>query len=303
MLASTGWAERVAGLTAVRVRSPEAVAERAAARVRRTRPVGESGRLMIVAADHPGRGVLGVRADPHAMADRSDYLERVCTALSRPGVDGVLGTPDIIDDLLLLGVLDGLVVLGSMNRGGLAGAAFETDDRFTGYDAAAVAEARLDGGKMLLRIDEADPATAPMLEACARAVSDLAGRGLMAVVEPFMARSEGGGLRNVLTPDAMVRAVSVASALGTTSARTWLKVPVVPEMDRVMAATTLPALILGGEVSGDLQDVLAGWRRALQPPNVRGLIVGRSLLYPPGGDVRAAVDAAVEVVDTTVRPL
>ncbi|WP_026411409.1 Cgl0159 family (beta/alpha)8-fold protein [Actinomadura oligospora] len=303
VLATTEWTERIAELTAVRVRSPGAVAERAAARVRRTRPAGETGRLMIVAADHPGRGVLGAGGDPRAMTDRSDYLARVCAALSRPGVDGVLGTPDIVEDLLLLGVLDGMVVLGSMNRGGLAGAAFETDDRFTGYDADAIAASRLDGGKMLLRIDESDPATAPMLEACARAVSALAGHGLMAVVEPFSARREDGRLRNVLTPDAMIRAVSVASALGTTSARTWLKVPVVPEMERVMAATTLPALILGGEVSDDREAMLAGWRRALRPPNVRGLIVGRSLLYPPDGDVRGAVDAAVEAVEKSVRPL
>ena len=60
-------------------------------------------------------------------------------ALSRPGVDGVLGTADIIEDLLLLGALDDKVVIGSMNRGGLAGTVFEIDDRFTGYDAAAIA--------------------------------------------------------------------------------------------------------------------------------------------------------------------
>jgi hypothetical protein len=31
---------------------------------------------------------------------------------------------------------------------------------------------------------------------------------------------------------------------------------------------------------------------ALRHPAVRGLVVGRALLYPPGGDVAAAVDAA-----------
>ena len=59
----------------------------------------------------------------------------MCAALARPGVTGVLGTADILEDLLLLGALDGKAVFGSMNRGGLAGAAFEIDDRFTGYDA------------------------------------------------------------------------------------------------------------------------------------------------------------------------
>ena len=50
-------------------------------------------------------------------------------------MNGVLGTPDVLEDLLLLGALDDKVVIGSMNRGGLAGTAFEIDDRFTAYDA------------------------------------------------------------------------------------------------------------------------------------------------------------------------
>jgi hypothetical protein len=230
------------------------------------------------------------------MADRRDLLERVCRALGRPGVDGVLGTPDLIEDLLLLGVLDGKVVLGSMNRGGLTGASFEMDDRFTGYDAEGISRAGLDGGKMLLRVDEDDPATARTLESCAGAVTELAARRLIALVEPFLCHRAGGRLHNVLTPEAMIRAIAIASALGTTSAYTWLKVPVVAEMERVMAASTLPALLLGGEVPDDPEAVLAGWRKALELPSVRGLVVGRSLLYPSGGDVEAAVDAAVEVL-------
>jgi hypothetical protein len=94
----------------------------------------------------------------------------------------------------------------------------------------------------------------------------------------------------------MIRAISIASALGTTSARTWLKVPVVPDMERVMAASTLPALLLGGEVADDPRAARDGWRRAMRLPTVRGLVVGRSLLYPADGDVAGAVDAAVEVM-------
>jgi hypothetical protein len=251
---------------------------------------------MIIAADHPARGALGVGGDPVAMAGRAELLDRICVALDRPGVDGVLGTPDILEDLMLLGVLDGRVAIGSMNRGGLAGTSFEIDDRFTAYDADAIAAARLDGGKMLLRVDDADPATARTLEGCARAVSGLARHRLMAMVEPFVAHRIDGRVRNLLTPEAMIRAVSVASGLGVTSAYTWLKVPVVPEMERVMAATTLPALLLGGEVAGDPRTVLEGWRRAMRIPGVKGLVAGRSLLYPPDGDVQGAVDAAVEVL-------
>ena len=87
--------------------------------------------------------------------------------------------------------------------------------------------------------------------------------------------------------------MAVASGLGNTSAYTWLKVPVVAEMERVMASSTLPALILGGEVSADPDAAYANWQAALDLPTVQGLVVGRSLLYPPDDDVAAAVDTAV----------
>jgi hypothetical protein len=63
-----------------------------------------------------------------------------------------------------------------------------------------------------------------------------------------------------------------------------------------LAAAPLPALLLGGEVSADPRAARDGWRRALRLPTVRGLVVGRSLLYPADGDVAGAVDAAVEVL-------
>ncbi|MFA1538515.1 Cgl0159 family (beta/alpha)8-fold protein [Actinomadura monticuli] len=290
---------RISELTDVRAARPGAVAAAAAARARRDGPPGAGGPLMIIAADHPARGALGVGADPVAMAGRADLLDRLCTALGRPGVDGVLAAPDLIEDLLLLAVLDDRIAIGSMNRGGLAGTSFEIDDRFTAYDAAAIAAARLDGGTMLLRVDDADPATADTLEGCAHAVSGLARRGLMALVEPFVAHRVEGRVRNLLTPEAMIRAVSVAAGLGVTSAYTWLKLPVVPAMERVVAATTLPVLLLGGDTAGEAGDpdaVLEGWRRAMRIPGVKGLVAGRTLLYPPDGDVAAAVDAAVEVL-------
>jgi hypothetical protein len=279
----------------VRTRHPEAIAAAAARRQRRPALLGDDGQLFIIAADHAARGALRVGDRPMALADRGDLLERLSLALSRPGVDGVLGTADIIEDLLLLGVLEDKVVIGSMNRGGLAGTVFEIDDRFTGYDAAAIARMGFDGGKMLFRIDPDDPATARTMESCARAVSELAARGLMAMIEPFISRRDGGRVRNDLSPDAVTRSVAVASGLGTTSAYTWLKVPVVADMERVLAASTLPALLLGGEVSADQDAVFTQWHKALQIPSVCGLVVGRTLLFPPGDDVAGAVDAAVSL--------
>ncbi|GLY95242.1 aldolase [Actinoplanes sp. NBRC 103695] len=286
----------IADLVEARIQRPQAIAAAAAARRRPASFLAGHGKMMIIAADHPARGALRAGADPLAMANRADLLDRICTALARPGVNGVLGTPDILEDLLLLGVLDDKVVIGSMNRGGLAGTAFEIDDRFTAYDAGSIAESGFEGGKMLLRIDPDDAGTVATLESCGRAVGDLAGRGLMAMVEPFISHRVDGRVRNELTAEAMIRAQTVAAGLGRTSAYTWLKVPVVQDMERVMAATTLPALILGGEVAADADAAYAQWKKALDLPTVQGLVIGRSLLYPQGGDVADAVDRAVSLL-------
>lgn len=185
-------------LTRIRLEEPEAVRQAAAGRRRHPGPAW--GRQnFIIAADHPARGALAAGGHPMAMADRRELLDRLRTALADPAVDGVLGTADIIEDLLLLGALDGKLIFGSMNRGGLAGLVNEIDDRFTGYTAAALADIGADGGKMLTRICYSDPATVRTVEACAQAVDSLHERGLIAMVEPFISerylRTSAGGRR------------------------------------------------------------------------------------------------------------
>ena len=276
----------------IRAHAPERIAQTLADRPRGTLPEGD-GKLMIIACDHPARGALAAGGAPMAMASREDVLARCVTALDRPGVNGFLGTADMIEDLALLGALDGKLVYGSMNRGGLAGATFEMDDRFTGYDARGVVGAGLDGGKMLLRVNYEDPRTADTLAACARAIDDLAERGVMAMVEPFISRWSHGRVVNDLSPDAVIASMAIASGLGRTSAYTWLKLPAVADMERVMEASTLPALILGGAVSEDPGTARASWARALALPTVKGLVIGRSLLFPPDDDVAGAVDNTV----------
>ncbi|MGK5642677.1 Cgl0159 family (beta/alpha)8-fold protein [Streptomyces sp. URMC 126] len=311
---------RIADLTTVRSRHPEAVAEAAARRPRRPL-LGPSGRLLVVAADHTARGALSAGGCRLAMADRADLLERLCVALSRPGVDGVLATADILDDLLLLGALDGKVVMGSMNRGGLSGAAFELDDRFTGPSAEDLARRGFDAGKLLLRIDPGDPGSLRTLESAARAVDAMAAHRLPVFVEPFLCRRDGGGpggvgalggvgglggpaglgglrgpLRNDLTAEAVITSLTIASGLGATSAYTWLKVPVTDDptaMARVLRATTLPVVLLGGDAGrrpADAERAYERWDAVLRLPGVRGMVAGRALLYPPDGDVAKAVD-------------
>jgi DhnA family fructose-bisphosphate aldolase class Ia len=279
-----------------RAENPEAVAEAFKNRRKRKLIQGD-GKLFIVAADHPARGALAVRNNPTAMADRYDLLTRLATALSRPGVDGVLGTPDIIDDLALLGCLDDKIVVGSMNRGGLRGATFEMDDRYTAYNVDSIVRDGLDFAKNLVRINLADAGTAETLESSALAVDEAAAAKTPIMLEPFMSEWVNGAIKNNLTTDEVIKSVAIASGLGNSSAYSWLKLPVVPGMDRVMAATTLPTLLLGGDpAEGEQERVFSEWAEALKLPGVRGLVIGRSILYPEGDDVAAAIDAAAKLV-------
>ena len=293
--------ELVARLAGIRATEPDAIARALAGRKRR--PLLRGGKLFLVAADHAARGALAAGGDPRAMADRGVLLTRLVEALAHPAVDGVLATADIVDDLALLGALDDKVVFGSMNRGGLSGSVFELDDRFTGYTAAAIAGSGLDGGKMMLRVADDDPATARTMEACARAIDELGTLGLPAMVEVFASRTVDGRSSNDLSVDATMRAIAVASGLGGSSAHVWLKLPVVEDQARLLSATTLPVVLLGGDPGRDEQTrcaTYAKWAASMDLPQVRGLVAGRTLLYPPDGDVRAAVDAAAALVRRAV---
>lgn len=279
----------------LRAENPQAIQDALASRARRELIRGD-GRLLIVAADHPARGAISVGGNPTAMGSRRELLERFAIALSRPGVDGVLGTPDVIDDLALMGLLDDKIVVGSMNRGGLRGSTFEFDDRFTGYSIEQIKQQGLDFAKTLLRINLRDNATVATLEANARAVDEACKHKIPIMLEPFMSDWINGKVVNDLTTDAVVLSVAIAQGLGISSAYSWLKLPVVANMEKVMEATTLPTLLLGGEVDEDQEKTFDSWNDAVSLPGVRGLVVGRSLLYPPNGDVAQAVDIAAKMV-------
>lgn len=284
-----------ARLRSLRYSDPSAIRRILATRTRRPLVQGD-GRLFIVAADHPARGALGVGSDQMAMANRYELLERMVLALSRPGVDGVLGTPDIIEDLALLGALDGKIAVGSMNRGGLRGAVFEMDDRYTGYDVDSLTASRLDAAKLLVRINLQDAGSVRTLEESARAVTEAAKAEIPIMLEPFMSEWRDGRVVNDLSTEAVITSIAVAAGLGASSAYSWLKLPVVADMERVMEAATLPTLLLGGDSGESPDETFASWKDALRLPGVHGLVVGRTLLYPPDGDVATAVDTAARLV-------
>lgn len=280
-------------ITEARVNDPGIIHRRALARKKRTE-LTRDGRLAIVAADHPGRGVIKAGTDSRAMSDRVSYLDRIRRVLMRPEIDGVLATPDIAEELLILdhlqveagqaSFLDERVIVGSMNRGGLSGTVFEMRDRFTAFSVEGIERLELEGAKMMIRIDPENPDSGATLYECSQVLSALARAGIAAFLEPLPVEKTGAGYQVRRNAEDFLRLIPVATALGDSTAHLWLKIPYMSEYPLVCRATTCPILMLGGEARGDQRQVFEEFAAGLAAgPNVRGLLVGRNVLFPPQG--------------------
>ncbi len=287
-----------ANLCDVRVHEPHLIGAAYATRKRRA-SLTTGGVMFIVAADHTARGMVGLGGDPYAMADRRSMLQRLLLALDNPRVDGVLASADIMDDLVLLGALENRIAVGTMNRGGIANSAWGLDDRFTAYDADHIVRQNLDAGKMLLRIHYDDAGTLNTLHECSRAVQQLADHQVLAMVEPipYITNTAGHHVWDD-DPERLVRAVGISAGLAASSAYNWLKIQATDDVERVARVTNQPLLLLGGAPGPDPDHTYSLWEKGLNQPTVRGLVIGRSLLYPNDGDVELAVDRAAKLVDT-----
>lgn len=288
--------EQYRALIEARIHEPAQLQTALLSRRRRSIP-GDDGRLLIIAADHTARGMLAAAGDPLAVADRYTLLDRLVRTLAMPGVDGVLASADILEELAWLGALDDRLAFGTMNRGGIIGASWEIDDRMTAYDVDHVESMGLDGGKTLLRIDHDDPGTAGTLERVAAVTTQLADRRIMSMIEPLPYIKDATGRAVLDTSDeALVKVVAIASGLGSSSAYTWLKIPGSNRMAEVAGATSMPILMLGGDPGADAERTFDRWRTSLEEPNVRGLVAGRTLLYPHGEEPEQAVARAASIV-------
>jgi DhnA family fructose-bisphosphate aldolase class Ia len=290
-----------AAMTDSRVKEPGLPTKLAKKRVRRE-ALTKDGKLTLLAVDHTARMVTAIDDDPLRMADRRDLLARTLRVMACSSFDGLLGSPDVIDELFLLQsqaskrFLDRKVLIGSSNRGGLSGASFELDDSVTGYDAKGIARMRLDGGKFLLRIDPEDDASLKTIEYCAAFVRDCQRFDIPVFLELLPVTRKDGRLSVVREASLLAKLVGVATALGSSSSRLWLKLPYVEDFTRVAKATTCPILVLGGDTRGTeelFSQILAAMGAG---SNVRGVLMGRNILYPEDGDPRGmafAVDALV----------
>jgi DhnA family fructose-bisphosphate aldolase class Ia len=288
--------ERYRELINARIMDPRSLVNALTSRSRRT-IAGHDGRLLIIAADHTARGKISLGNDPLAMSDRYTLLDRLVRCLAMPEVDGVLASADILEELAWLGALEGKLALGTINRGGIIGATWELDDRVTAYDVEHIESMGLDGGKTLIRIDLTDPGVARTIETVARISTELADRHIMSLIEPLPYLKGPNGIPRLDESDeALVKVVAIASGLGSSSVHTWLKIPASQRMAEVAGATSLPILMLGGEPGPNPDEHFALWSAAMAEPNVRGLVAGRTLLYPTVGEPEDAVIRASAVI-------
>jgi len=295
-------------ITDMRMRKPEILKEEYDKRVQRKKPYDKN--LLIVAADHPARNVTEVGDDPFLMGDRQQYLGRILRCLVDERVDGVMTTPDIMDELMIMNYIykqaggksfmDNKILIGCTNRGGLAGSAFEMDDRLTAYTPKEIAEKHLDGAKMMFRIDlETSQArySQTTLEMCAKLVRDCNQYNVDAFIEPLPVLQTKEGYKVKMQSGELIKIIGIATALGNTSQKIWLKIPYVDNFEMVARSTSNPILLLGGAATGKPTDTIEQFEKGMGAgSNIKGCMVGRNLLYPGFDDPLAVLLAVSKVV-------
>jgi len=235
-------------------------------------PAGLAPPAIILAADHRARGVATIER-------YADYLAAVSAALVH--CDGILATAQPLGDLAAAGAVGPAQrTYLSLNRTGLAGSAFELDDRLV----ASVERAARDGWtgiKLMTRIAFDDPDGAAGLELLGRVLEEARLVGLEALVEPVRWRN---GSMSRVTDDVVLAAV-IAHDLGAP----LLKVPV-PDAEpgparadavrRVVDSVGVPVLFLGGPHRGVIGDALSLVSDVMDGGG-GGLAVGRLVIEDP----------------------
>ncbi len=236
---------------------------------------------LILAADHRARAVLTTE-------NWAEFFASLAQAL--PSCDGILATAQPLSGLAAAGHLTARHrTYLSINRTGLAGSAFELDDR----PVASVPRAAADGWsgvKHMTRIDMDDPITASALELLGRVLEESSAAGLEALIEPLV--WDKGRIRR--DTEAIVLASVIAHDIGAPV----LKVPVPaaePGVERqravarVVASVSVPVLFLGGPrtaagrapVLDEVRDVMEG--------GGAGMAMGRAIYQDPDPAEAAAL--------------
>jgi DhnA family fructose-bisphosphate aldolase class Ia len=293
-------------ITDIRVDAPGIIEQVAKSRKRR-QTLTYDGKLTILAADHPGRGVTALGDNPLRMGNRHEYMGRILRVLMGSDFDGFMSTPDMIEDLMIMdylvqeaggpSILDKKILVGCMQRGGVARVSGELDDRFGSYTAESILRFRLDGGKMMFRFVPDDERTLKTIDYCSRAITELNKYELVPFVEPLRMDYLDGKWIGKNTAEELVKLVGVIGALGDSSRNTWMKLPYCEDYLKVTLATAQPILMLGGASKEDPRQTYYNFAAGMATRgNVRGALVGRNISFPGPEDPAAVAQAIYGIV-------
>ena len=233
-----------------------------------------------------------------------------------PEVDGIMATPDIMDDLFILNYLfkqkegvsflDNKILIGCTNRGGLSGSTYEMDDAVTAYTINDIKALGLDGAKMMFRLDlETNMArySQKTLETCSKMIRECNKDDIPIFIEPLpVERMREGGYRVKMNADDLIKTIGIATALGGRSSNIWLKIPYVENYEYVVRSTSNPILMLGGASTGNPTDILENFEKGLGAgKNVKGCLVGRNLLFPGYDDPKAVGLAVSKIIQENMN--
>lgn len=251
-----------------RVRRPNVMAARLGSRRRPEQAIPVDGKLLLIAANQ--------LVDPrsNAVVPRRELLDRLVEALSVDGVDGVIGSADILEELVLLNVLeDRLAICDHRSSRTGVGSDVIVDSRF---DAARFTTVGIETAGLSAAVSTAHSAGLPVL------IELIGQQG------PDGSVYSSDWLEWVGPFDRVTRSLSTGKGV-------WFLLPAVPQVGAVASANAFPVLLRDTDIPIDPD----AWRELFDqdlPLTVRGLVAGPSALFPLAGSVEDATKSLAAVI-------
>lgn len=296
----------------IKVNTPEIITSESISRKRR-KSTTKDGRLLLLATDHNARMITDYDGDMMRMGNRYEWLSSIVRILTCNEIDGFEGTPDIIEDLLILNYiskqnsgidfLSNKLMIGSVNRGGLKGTSWEMDDQCTCFTVERIADLRLDGVKFMFRIDIDDDRSGKIIKYCCDIVNQSTKKGLPIFIESLYVNKTSTGYSVDTTTLNLVKVNGVASALGNSASMKWLEIPFNNNFERVAISTTCPILALPNGVARKAFDVVQEYYIDKSVArNIRGMLLGTNVLLPVDEDPLCLANAISKIWHKNLDP-
>jgi len=296
----------------IKVNTPEIITSESISRKRR-KNITKDGKLLLLATDHNARMITDYDGDIVRMGNRYEWLSSIVRILICNEIDGFEGTPDIIEDLLILNYiskkssgidfLSNKLMIGTVNRGGLKGTSWEMDDQCTCFTVERIAYLKLDGVKFMFRIDIDDDRSGKIIKYCSDIVNQSTKKGLPIFIESLYVHKTRNGYSVDTTTVNLVKVNGVASALGNSASMKWLEIPFNNNFERVSISTTCPILALPNGVARKALDVVQEYDiNKSVAKNIRGMLLGTNVLLPMDEDPLCLASAISKIWHKNLDP-